>query len=239
LVVAQGDLVEGHGRVLYQTGQPIAICPMVGSVGNSAVCIGATVAVSGLDADEVPGYSSESSWASPYLTVRGVWTGAGIADADFAGFEPEPDATRVNPCQPPAGGWIASIPAEEEDSARSDLISKASAEDDHYVEPWITQTVDGSTVMVVGTTEEVAAARAELTALYRFNLCVIPVEYSSKELRQVARSLATESKDWNVTISPVSDSVVLEAVVFDSHVAEAAELYGAAVTVRTTVTPAQ
>src|SRR5690606_15445903 len=106
----------------------------------------------------------------------------------------------VVPCVEPAAGWRPQAGAPVDDgTSYEDLIAFISANRDRFTQLWEAHPdgppVDEATylqsrkVMVVGTTGDVDAARAELSATWPGNLDVRPVRDAAADLERIAHQL--------------------------------------------------
>jgi hypothetical protein len=237
LRVNAGDSVYAEGRLLYQEGQPTALCRMVLAAGERRVCLGRAVGVDGLSPQAIPGYPGSAEWTSPYLRLIGDWDGQAIVDARFDRLIPEPNLVhRPMPCAPPTGGWLTDVDDVAQQQATEAILSRVAEEPDRFVGPWLAQ-ADGVSVMVVGAVSSTAEAQAELSVVYPFNLCVTPVEFSSAELDRVKTQIAAAHPDWDLRIDPMADRVIVTLAAVDTSVLSAASEFGEVVSFNPLVRP--
>ena len=237
LAVSVGDMVHAEGRLLYQEGQPTALCRIVAATSEARVCVGRAVGVDGLSPQAIPGYPGSADWTSPYLRLIGDWDGQAIIDARFDGLIPEPSfAHRPVPCAPPTGGWLTDVDDVAQQQATEAILSRVAEEPDRFVGPWLAQ-ADGVAVMVVGAVSSTAEAQAELSVVYPFNLCVTPVEFSSAQLDRAKTQIAAAHPDWDLRIDPMADRVIVTLAAVDTSVLSATSEFGEVVSLNPLVRP--
>jgi hypothetical protein len=184
------------------------------------------VPLKNFDAQSISGNQVGEWWVGDYAVVTGTWTGDAlqVKSVEPASPPPPPTEFRVVPCEPPPGGWPGGGP--DSDVAAQSLNDVVAQRPDFYVGPWSTVIIDlaGDIVgyaEVVGTVGSDSVAYSDLKETYPFNLCVVEVEFSARDLNEVADRIHTANADWHTMIDPAADRVVVKAVVFDAPLATA------------------
>jgi hypothetical protein len=194
--------VEGVGHLTRGRDGRVSLCSMTitpGVEGAPPVCAGDAVAVIGADDATV--------LANPgRIRVEGTYRAGTLTLTRVIGPAPEeagPPGRPPLPCAAPPGGWRPGngFPNPGDELAASDRVASLVAADPRrYGGMWHWEAdptagpapgeLEGAVVVkVVGTTGDLARARAELLAAYAGNLCVHAVRYSAADLDRIVERL--------------------------------------------------
>jgi hypothetical protein len=200
--------VEGFGTLLREADGTTKLCqdlmvqlslPPAGA-GCSSVFVLVTGAGDEWFTEEA---TSGQRWSQP-VRVEGGYGGGTLTVNRIEPFTPDYPAyvEPPVPCEPPSAGWKAGRGVDtafDEAAVTNALTEHVRANPTRYTDLWEAHP-DGTptdasyrAVYVVGTTGDVDAARAELSAIYPGNLCVHPVQYSASKLNGIAEQLRSVS----------------------------------------------
>jgi hypothetical protein len=213
--------VEGVGHLLRDTDGQIRLCSLAftpGVKGAEPLCAGDRIAVAGADDAMVS--------ANPgRIRIEGTYRAGMLSLSRVIGPAPEESsaADPPLPCATPRGGWARGngFPDGDDHDARAGVDRLTRAQPQRYGQAWTWGTgsdppapgeVDPKvSVVVVGTTGDVARARADLSAVYGGNLCVHPVRYGAADLDRIVQRLTSAgiTAGVDVRLSKVRVSVVV------------------------------
>lgn len=268
-VVHDGDLVEVEGPIIDWSTGPIVCTWDAWDLSNPPQpgCISPfEVSLAGIDPRDHGGgewYSAfdggRQVWVTGNLTVYGTWQNGAIEvflTVESEGQRGPPPPWDLEPppvpCEEPPGGWpgnpedLAEDPSDPEALVRR-LDAEVERQPDLYAGYWSAADTDeqGNDVLrtlVVGTVGDVEAVERELRAIYPANLCVVGVQYSTRELEGAAIRVRAQLPDrfvetdesvfGNVEIDASANRVVVVTPVLDESVADAIEPVRAMVEVR-------
>lgn len=242
VAVQDGDRVVASGKIVDDGSGPW-ICRELLAVGEHLACGGMrTVSIRGLDPRTLPGSERESgAYVTTWVTVYGTWDGDAL-EATQAAATDEPDelVPPTVPCNAPEGGWPGGATGDDGEQAALALERHVATQPERYVGIWPAvipppHDARGAHAIVVGTVDDVDTEGAELAAIYPYNLCVVPVEFSARELEEVADQLSALDERWLVEVEPAADRVIVATDVFDQATAEAIAPYREMVLVHTVV----
>jgi hypothetical protein len=228
-IVREGDAVVAVGRVTRQPGGPLRLCALAPMPARSDVdprmCWGVNVPITGIDEADIPGWTElEGGGHTDYVRVGGLWDG-GTLDVRSVAPTEAPDFSLVHPvpCDPPPAGWQGDPPNTLEAEQRGvQLQEVVDGDPELYSGIAVGQLPAGESskyAVVVGTVGDLEEVRGRLTAIYPYNLCVIPAEYSAADLRPVEERLRSDDGTWQARVDVVADRVVLTLSVFDEEAA--------------------
>lgn len=234
--VDDGDAVSATGHVVEWFGGQAVLCAMLLDMGGVA-CDEQRVPIEGLNPRDLPGDEIDGIWASNRVTVLGTWAeGKILADRwDPAAASESP--LLPNACEAPAGGWRDNENTDASDDfelAVNTLAATVAADPDRYVGSWfaVAAEPEGARVMVVGTVTDLAEAEAELVRIFPFNLCVVAMPFSARQLGDVEARLSNEDLPGDISVDVTVGRVAVRTLVFDRDIAIAIEPYRDRVTVR-------
>lgn len=240
-VVHVGDSVTASGYIIEGKDEPAALCRSLDFLGTYPGCSDGTSGVPIFDVDVrslpgwetgagLPGSSVESYWVTDYLTVLGTWQGDGIRSTQITPADRPPGATQLRPvpCDPPPGGWPGQGTPDDYEPAWLELQNEVGQHPEEYVGLWwavfdveLGPTSDG--VQVVGTVSAVDTATARLASVFPYNLCVVQVPFSARDLNEVADRLSDLQIVHAGQIDPAIDRLVIRPLVLDEETAEAVQ----------------
>ena len=236
--VAVGDRVHGLGSIIVGKDGVTRLClsgPTYLSSASAWYCSSIAVELAGLDLATLPGRETINGVVvSRWVSVSGTWTGSAI---QVSGIEtrPLPDGSTpaAVPCPAPSAGWAAAPNALLDEAATRRLGDETSAHTALYSGYWsgAASAPDGSdvSVVVVGTTGDVAAARTTLAGLYPYALCTVQVPFSADRLFSVDVALMQAHRDWQVETDIAADRVVAHLTLLDQAAATELARYPEAV----------
>jgi hypothetical protein len=236
-VVRGGDPVLATGWLIADRTGKIYLCgtdrmTLTGPTTDALPgCIGDLLRVQGIDSKR---------WGGQYATVRGRWDGSVLwGDEVTATEEPAAPSWKTPvPCEPPPGGWPGDPPSEVAPQA---LEREVKGHPGSYVGVWpATSDVQGQIVlrvMVVGTVEDVSTASTQLGEIYPYNLCVVSVDFSARDLQPVFDNLSALSYPWFVSIDPRLDRVLVSVIALTDSEAAAIARYDGKIEVRSALRP--
>lgn len=228
-VVRDGDRVAGHGTVLAASGQPVQMCLAEASslmYPPSAPVCRTGVTVTGLDLDRLSGRHERDGTVWGNARVEGVYRDRTVTVSRQEAARPPagPDAGSpdVVPCAEPAGGWTRPPDLE---GAYVDLRQLVNRQPGELNEPFVTYPYGwhlqdrsgrkGTEVYVLGTTGDVAAARARALQVFPAeHLCVARVTWSKGAMDDAEHRLGTPAA-VAAGIARVSTRVALDRVTVD------------------------
>lgn len=221
LVVTDGAFVSATGRVRESGGNHFVICGPAASLQglDPAACWG--VPITGVDGSALPGWSGQQQSSSP-VTVFGTWSGGTIKVSRFTPPVVQSPTPPAVPCQPPDGGWPDN--SGDEQSGRL-LAAEVLGHPELYSGVWTLNTAEPghplSLVTTVGTVGELDSVRGKLARIFPQNLCVVSVEFSRTQLKQLETRLADQSErqNWFPSADTVMDRVTLGLLFVDADVA--------------------
>ncbi|GGM05696.1 hypothetical protein [Nakamurella endophytica] len=163
------------------------------------------IPLTGLHADHLAGasHNADHRWARTHLVGR--WDGRGLAveqqGPPTADDVPERDVDTEVPCRPPAGGWTRGatqeLPGIDRIAAAVGPAFGALALG--YPEGHSTGSdgdlSDAVQVVVVGTTGDVAPARAAARSVFAGNLCVVRAAHTDREIQRQHAALRSALED--------------------------------------------
>ena len=120
------------------------------------------------------------------------------------------------------------------------LEVELSSHPDMYAGLWSAENTDANgetavSAVVVGTVVEVDTVAARLHSMYPFNLCVVRVEYSDRDLQEVAGLITKLNRPWDVQVDPSVNRVVVRVPVLDRPTVDALDPYSDKVEIRAIV----
>lgn len=202
-----GVPVEGTGTLLRDGAGPVRLCAEVTITmdlpTSGAGCGRVAVNTTGVDPAVLVHKTTGGQAYSDPVHVEGTYRDGTLAATRVSTYRPEPPPVTEPsiPCASPAGGWPPGdgLPAPDDGSAFNALVTFIRAHPNRYTEIWEGHP-DGPPsaemsyaptrkVYVVGTTGDVGAARAELSAIFPGNLCVHRVTHTAEELERIAAQL--------------------------------------------------
>jgi hypothetical protein len=225
--------VEGFGLLFRDGDGPIRLCAGIGVTEDvpppsRAFCGPVAVVTTGVDERILTESTERGQRYSGHLRVEGTYHAGTLAVSRVAPSLPEngPSETPAAvPCAPPENGWRPGmglpLSGHELELAKAGFVERVRSEPERFVEPWngrptTAPGVPSSSVQVVGTTGDVAAAQAELAAIYAGNLCVHPVRFSASDLNRIVERLsAVSSTPIQAEASPILDRVRVRVVALD------------------------
>lgn len=235
-LVADGSQVLVDGFVSERGVGSVVICPLLGGgeqlTGGAisatpvpwATCGSLSVSLDNVVVTELPGWHSYGdgygsstrvrvmgSWSNDRIIVDTVIPAAHAAAAEL-GLPLE--------CNPMGGSWPRDIPTSAEGEQALGHLSDVIAQYGDLYSPYWRVPVDqsqpeGPMVTVVGAVRDIAQSTARLAAIFPYNLCVIPVDYSLNDLRAVQQSLSGMEGSWNARLDAPTDRIVLSLPVLD------------------------
>lgn len=215
-VVADGDDVTARGFLLQPLDGEYEICALaVSSAIEGAVpsCVEPSVTIVNVQ-------SGSGDLVGQYVRADGVWND-GVLQARTLSPEDVPGPRDpAAPCAAPAGGWPGNgSPVEAEAAARriEGLVASKPGDYGGFWSAEIRESADR--VFVVTTTQDPAVARDEVRALFEGNLCVVPVEFSKRELDTAAERLGASDASWTAKVDAVINRVVLGVPFIDAETA--------------------
>jgi len=186
-----------------------------------------------------------SAWNGRYATVRGTWDGEAVQATGATAAappDPEPFTLPAVPCDPPAGGWPGNVGAGDSDAAALALEREVGRHPEAYVGIWVAANEEAGQVVlrvvVVGTVEDVPSVTARLSEIYPYNLCVVGVQFSARDLQPVAADLSSREYGWLVDLEPRVDRVVVSVTALSDSAAQALAPYTDKIELRATLHPA-
>ena len=239
-VVRDGDRVAGRGQVVALPGRPVQLCApyataLIYPEPVPAPCRVA-VTVTGLDLDRLSHRRERDGAVWGSARVEGVYRAGTLTVTrqldDRRGPVPDVITEDQVPCPEPPGGW----PRQPADPSRltSALSAAVQADPETYNGPWVrypygwhlqdTSDRKGIEVYVVGTTGELAVARAALAKVVPAeHLCVTTVRWSKAAMDAAQRQLTGPAAEA-AGISGghgelLEDRVVADLVVLDERAA--------------------
>lgn len=129
------------------------------------------------------------------------------------------------PCPAPEGAWIDEGLSNERFEAAHALDDYVLSRPHKFSGIWSAAAVGAVQVPVIGTVEDVDSVTRELADIYPFQLCVVPVEFSERDLRYAASSIEALEEGWSVDIDPVLNRVVVSPPVYDREAAVTLDRY--------------
>lgn len=236
-IVSVGDRVSAYGHILARDGD-VELCPGYVFAGFNPGCE-AFIRLNDVDERSLPGHDLGDWWVTGHYTVEGTWLGDAIrvSSLELSREPDEPSTVKDAPCAEPEDGWPGIWP---NDGAVELLQEQINEHPDLYAGTWdgrILNDDEIDTAKVVGTVGDVQASYGELSRIFPYNLCVVPVEFSATELSRASDSVKSAGDESLVTIDPSVDRVLVTAVVFDQPLAAAVTPYAEMVVVRTLVQP--
>ncbi len=238
-VVHLGDSVAASGYIIEGKDEPAALCRGLTFLGTYPGCSDGTSGVPIFDVDvrslpgwdtgaDLPDSSVESYWVTNYLRVLGSWQGDGIRSTQITPTErpSEVTQTRPVPCDPPRRGWPGQGTPEDYESAWLELQNEVNRHPEEYVGLWwavfdVERGPSSDGVQVVGAVSDVDTTTARLASIFPFNLCVVRVPFSARDLNEVADHLSDLQIVHAREIDPVIDRLVIRPLALDSRTAEA------------------
>jgi hypothetical protein len=226
-----GVPVEGAGTLLRDGGD-IRLCAEVATTlslpPSSAACGAVWVPVTGVPKRWFSNKTTEGQSYSVPVRVEGSYRGGTLEVTEVRPSGP-PDALRsaepAVPCAAPVGGWRPGHgfgSSVEETVATERLRAALTGGRERYTEMWEghpagpAASASPYSVLVAGTTGDLAMARAELTTFYGGNLCVHRVRFAAADLDRIAQRLR-EAAPGRVDAQPstVEDRVRVQVVALD------------------------
>lgn len=211
-LVRDGDRVAVSGRVLALPGRPVRMCAPVavalpgypaGQEPLPEYCeLGVTVR--GLDLAAIVDRRSDRGVVTGRAGVEGTYRAGIVAVTRQTAPGPEEDVVRRHPdtppCPAPAGGWAyGEVDVEP-------VAAWLRGHQDRYVDAWVARPggpplpgatpQPGTTVVMVGTVQDPAAAEREVRSVWAGNLCVVRVPRPGATLTRVAAGLAADEAAW-------------------------------------------
>lgn len=239
-MVSPGDAVSGIGVVVGRQGE-LALCTPRGwiGVGGTPDCGPLSVALSGIDVDTLPAWEVYgSAGISGHVRVTGTWNGDELV-AEVVVEEPyvRPQRMHSSPCHEPTEGWPGDVPTTEDGEARLRVLDEiVESSPERFSGYWSALTDPAAThprqVIVVGTVDDPAAVHEQLAAVFPYNLCVAPADYSAAELAPVAALLTKPDYSWQAHVEPALGRVVVRLPVLDADSIAALEPYAPMLTVQ-------
>jgi hypothetical protein len=225
--------VEGIGTLLRDGDGPIRLCAQVVVSGDAlppaiAQCGLVAVVTTGVDGRTLTGATERGQRFSGPVRVEGTYRAGVLAVTRVVAAPPDngpPEMPATVPCPSPPNGWRPGMgligSGHEVEAAKVRLIERVLSEPARFLEAWNGRParVPGappSTVQVVGTTGDVAAAQAELSAIYPGNLCVHAVRFSASDLNRIVQQLsAISSTPIAAEADPIVGRVHVRVVALD------------------------
>ncbi|MEO7117808.1 MAG: hypothetical protein ABIZ34_02420 [Candidatus Limnocylindrales bacterium] len=193
--------------------------------------------MTGLDVHSLPGRQEINAWMSSIVRVTGTWSAGAIVADSAETVEPPPGrGRRTVPCPTPPGGWPGEAPSlasHDPVALLQRAIRNSPGESSGLWVAWIGATDE--TALIVGTVGDVDTGRAELSATFPYNLCIVAVEFAATELDHVNQELQTAGRSWQSSVDFRSDRVTVVTAVLDAATVEALTPYADMITVEVTV----
>jgi hypothetical protein len=204
--------VGGTGSLIRHQNGETWLCPdlaMTADLPTSHVGCGELhVLVTGVDQKWLVHTTTTGQAYSDPVKVEGTYRAGTLAVTMVDRFTPDPPSQFTEPpvpCPAPAGGWRPGhgyTASDPNNDPLNRLIEEVRGKPAQYADVWEGHPEGvppgGSAppvmVMVVGTTGDVATARAELGAIFSGNLCVHQVQHSASDLEAIAQRLRKGSR---------------------------------------------
>jgi hypothetical protein len=232
-VLAPGQHAVGVGQLVARAGEPTRLCTgqdiIEASRGAQYRCSPDSVELRGVDVGSMAGAHLDSgALVVDSAVIRGVWDGQVLAVESVGGESPALPLAPELTCQAEVpGASPEGSQGLETEAAYGRLQSEVLGDPDVYGGEWVSS-VAGRQVMMVGTTESVAAAEERLRQVFPFALCVVPVMYPASELERIADALRSPDGTWQPEISVERNRVLVRIPVLDANaVGELARFPGA------------
>lgn len=237
-LVRNGDRVTASGQVFLGSGSDTPVLCRFGPTrlrydpAYSPTCFSASVALAGLDANELPGWRRVPSgaWVSSPVLVTGIWHVSGLEVSQVAPSEAAPafpELPTTIPCPPPDSGWRESGDVDAIEAATARLEAEIAAHPNLYGGSWWAAGDSANEgAEVVSTTGDTTSVRAALEEIYPFNLCVVGAQYSRAQLDATAATVAALNDSWRTTVWPPLGKVLVQVAVADEMTTEALAKFG-------------
>jgi hypothetical protein len=204
-----GVRVFGVGNLFRGApGEGILLCATVGATmdlpTSIASCGAVAVATTGADPARLTQTTTRGQAYSTLVRVEGSYHNGTLAVTSVTdtALAVDPAVEPTVPCDPPSGGWRLGEGSDDWQGLNQ-LTEYVRAHPDTLTDLWQGHP-DGApkaensyapsrSVYVVGTIGDVAAVRAELTAIWGGNLCVHPARHSSSQLTALMNQLRSIS----------------------------------------------
>ncbi len=230
-VVAAGDLVANtngsYALCSPESARP-AIAPLL-----LPQCSQYSVAVMRIDPRHVPGWTSVSKGGgyAANVTVKGVWTGGGIAAT--AVVKTPSSALSPAPCGLDINGPVAPSGVQGESALRP-LAAEIAAKPALYSGLW-SGSLAGRSIPVVGLVVGQESQGAILRALYPYQLCIEPVQRSAAVLNGLTATLSVAHPEWSPSLDLPHNRVAIVVTVLDASTAKTLSSYSSTVYVSSLV----
>jgi hypothetical protein len=228
-----GVPVEGAGILLRDRGDVRLCADVVVALGlppSSAACGAVWVPVTGVSKRWFSNKTTEGQTYSVPVRVEGSYRGGTLEVNEVQPAGPADDRASTEPavpCTPPLGGWRPGngfLDPDAESAATERLQTALAGGREHYTEVWEGHPAGAGpgastppySVLVAGTTADLAMARAELSAVYSGNLCVHQVRFAVADLERIAQRMR-EAAPGRIDAQPstIEDRVRVQVVALD------------------------